>query len=131
MLVTRTPREGQVVESDSDFTVVLDMNVPEALELEGLAREVVNRVQNLRKAAGLHVSDRITLRVHGEGALARALADEACAALIAAEVLADAVVVTTAEAVATAQDHRADEVDGDALVLGLERTVAGSQEDEG
>ena len=39
VLVTRTPREGQVVESDSDFTVVLDMNVPEALEPGDLALE--------------------------------------------------------------------------------------------
>ena len=131
VLVTRTPREGQVVESDSDFTVVLDMNVPEALELEGLAREVVNRVQNLRKAAGLHVSDRITLRVHGEGALARALADETCRALIAAEVLADAVDVTTGEAAATAPAHRTDDVDGDALVLGVARVDADASGGEG
>ncbi|MEE9268764.1 MAG: isoleucine--tRNA ligase, partial [Candidatus Krumholzibacteria bacterium] len=41
------------------LTVALDLQITEPLRLEGIAREIVNRVQNLRKKTGFHVSDRI------------------------------------------------------------------------
>lgn len=56
-------------------TVALETALDDALRAEGLAREVVNRVQNLRKSAGYHVADRITL--------AYAAGDEAAEALVA------------------------------------------------
>ena len=55
-------------------TVALDTQLDDALRAEGLARELVNRVQTLRKEAGFDVSDRIELAVAGPDALARALA---------------------------------------------------------
>ena len=45
------------------MTVALDISLDDALKGEGLARELVNRVQNLRKDAGLDVTDRIALTV--------------------------------------------------------------------
>jgi hypothetical protein len=48
-----------VVESDEGCTIALDPAIDEALRLEGLARELVNRIQRLRKESGLAVSDRI------------------------------------------------------------------------
>jgi isoleucyl-tRNA synthetase len=52
-----------VVASDYGITVALDVNVSEELFAEGLAREFVNRIQNLRKDSGLEVTDRIRLQV--------------------------------------------------------------------
>ena len=54
---------GWVVSSVGGVTVALDISLDDALKGEGLARELVNRVQNLRKDAGLEVTDRIALTV--------------------------------------------------------------------
>ena len=53
--------EGFVAGSDGDLTVVLDTRLTPELKAEGLARELVNRIQNFRKDSGLEVSDRIEL----------------------------------------------------------------------
>lgn len=53
--------EGWLVASQGSITVALDTALDEELRQEGLAREFVNRVQNLRKDSGLEVSDRIQL----------------------------------------------------------------------
>ncbi len=55
-----------VVESGDRFTVALDPAIDDDLRLEGLARELVNRIQRLRRDGGLEVSDRIRLWVTGE-----------------------------------------------------------------
>ena len=54
---------GWIVSSDGGLTVALDITIDEALKSEGLSRELVNRVQNLRKETGLDVTDRIALFV--------------------------------------------------------------------
>ena len=54
---------GWLVSSTGGVTVALDISLDDALKGEGLARELVNRVQNLRKDAGLEVTDRIALTV--------------------------------------------------------------------
>lgn len=54
------------VESDGPYVVALDTAIDETLRLEGLAREVVNRVQRLRKDANYHYADRIRLAVRGD-----------------------------------------------------------------
>ena len=54
---------GWLVSSVGGVTVALDISLDNALKGEGLARELVNRVQNLRKDAGLEVTDRIALTV--------------------------------------------------------------------
>ncbi|MBG27652.1 MAG: isoleucine--tRNA ligase [Crocinitomicaceae bacterium] len=54
---------GWLVSSVGGVTVALDISLDDALKGEGLARELVNRVQNLRKDAGLEVTDRIALSV--------------------------------------------------------------------
>ena len=50
---------GWLVASEDGLTVALDINLTEALKKEGLSRDVVNRVQNLRKDQGLEVQDKI------------------------------------------------------------------------
>jgi isoleucyl-tRNA synthetase len=75
-----------IVESDEGATLALDPHITDELRLEGLARELVNRVQRLRKDSGLAVSDRIALSIRGgPGAVAAARVH---ASYIAAETLA-------------------------------------------
>ncbi len=54
---------GWLVASEGGLTVALDITLTEELKAEGIAREVVNRVQNLRKDSGLDVTDRIALKI--------------------------------------------------------------------
>jgi isoleucyl-tRNA synthetase len=65
--VREEPKGDLVVESDGGYTIALDPEIDDALRHEGLAREIVNRVQRLRKDSGLDVSDRIKLRVAADG----------------------------------------------------------------
>ena len=66
--------EGWLVESDGALTVALDTELDEELIDEGFAREFVNRVQNMRKDAGLEVTDRIRIFYRCGERLAKALA---------------------------------------------------------
>ena len=65
--------QGWMVESDGTMTVALDTELDEELIEEGLAREFVNRVQNMRKDAGYEVTDRIKIFYRSTERLARAL----------------------------------------------------------
>jgi isoleucyl-tRNA synthetase len=59
LLVDRVSREGTVTETSEGLTVALDLSITPELRAEGLAREVINRIQNQRKAADLALDDRI------------------------------------------------------------------------
>jgi isoleucyl-tRNA synthetase len=87
VLVARTPRPGVVVAAAERLAVALDTTVTPELAREGLARAVVKAVQALRRAAGLEVTDRITLTWASESAaVAEAMAEHGD--WIAGEVLA-------------------------------------------
>ena len=58
---------GWSVASENDLTVALDVQVTDELKREGLARDFVNRVQNLRKDLGLAVLDKINIEVERDG----------------------------------------------------------------
>ncbi len=62
-LISTQDIPGWAVTSESDLTVALDMTITDELMQEGLAREIVNRVQNLRKTGGFEVTDRIELLI--------------------------------------------------------------------
>ena len=67
---------GWLVASEGALTVALDVELTEALRREGVARELVNRIQNLRKTAGFEVTDRIDTVVYADSPeIAAALAD--------------------------------------------------------
>lgn len=70
-------RNDLAMVSSGSIAVALDLNITEELELEGIARDFVNRVQRLRKELGLAVSDRIRMSVQGSERLLRALRDNA------------------------------------------------------
>jgi isoleucyl-tRNA synthetase len=81
--------EGWLVSSEGGFTVALDTQLTPALKQEGIAREFVNRVQNLRKDSGFDVTDRISIAVStGSDDLRRAI--ESHAEYIRQETLAEA-----------------------------------------
>jgi isoleucyl-tRNA synthetase len=86
VVVQRVPKDGLAVSAAGDLVVALETRTTPELESEGLAREFVNRVQNLRKMADLEVTQRIRLRFSGDGAVARAV--EAHRAYIMEETLA-------------------------------------------
>ncbi|HEX2079582.1 MAG TPA: isoleucine--tRNA ligase [Longimicrobium sp.] len=65
--VVQTARGSFATADEGGFTVALDPTITPELRLEGLARELVNRVQNLRKESGLEVQDRIRLGIFGDG----------------------------------------------------------------
>lgn len=54
--------EGWLVASSGAITVALDVSIDEELRKEGIARELVNRIQNLRKESGFEVTDRIDIK---------------------------------------------------------------------
>lgn len=62
-LISTQDIPGWAVTSQDDLTVALDMTITDTLMQEGLAREIVNRVQNLRKTGGFEVTDRIELLI--------------------------------------------------------------------
>ncbi|HET6244715.1 MAG: isoleucine--tRNA ligase [Bacteroidetes bacterium] len=64
---------GWLVASDGKLTVALDININQQLKEEGLAREIINRIQNLRKEKGLEVTDKIGLKIKAEKSINSAI----------------------------------------------------------
>ena len=93
---------GWLVASESGLTVALDITISESLKSEGIAREIVNRVQNLRKDSGLDVTDRITLSIETSDFVQ--VATLANKEYICAEVLANDIEFTTVSAEALLTD---------------------------
>jgi isoleucyl-tRNA synthetase len=84
--LTARARPGHEVAESGDLLVALDTQLTPELLAEGLAREVAHRLQGLRKAAGLEVSDRVAATVRGAPALLTQL--EPHREWLAAEILA-------------------------------------------
>jgi isoleucyl-tRNA synthetase len=72
--LTARARPGHEMAEQGDLLVALDTQLTPELEAEGLAREVAHRLQNLRKAAGYEISDRIVVAVGGDPTLVERLA---------------------------------------------------------
>jgi isoleucyl-tRNA synthetase len=115
--VEREVASDWLVQSDGPFVVALDPEVDEPLRREGLAREVVNRVQRIRKDAGYAYIDRIELWVDGDPPLLEAVT--AHAEFIRGETLARRLEVA-ARAPAPDLEQQVD-VDGHAAVVGVQR----------
>ncbi len=62
VVVAREPRDGTVVATERAISVALDTTIDEPLRIEGMARELINRIQSARRHLELDVSDRITVR---------------------------------------------------------------------
>jgi isoleucyl-tRNA synthetase len=86
VLVQRDEREGLTVANEGDITVALDTRLDDALILEGWAREIVSKLQNLRKELKFEVTDRIHIEYDGPSEVRAAI--EAQGDYIASETLA-------------------------------------------
>jgi isoleucyl-tRNA synthetase len=75
--LTQETTGGWGVATEGGLTVALELELTPELMSEGVAREVVRLVQDARKAAGLHVSDRIELAVQADGGVAEAVTSHA------------------------------------------------------
>ena len=66
--ITSEDMPGWLVASDGPLTVALDITVTDDLKKEGVARELINRIQNLRKSSGFDVTDKIDVVIYADGA---------------------------------------------------------------
>ena len=96
---------GWLVASDNKVTVALDITVTDELKREGIAREIVNRVQNIRKDKNFEITDRIVVNMACAKNIAEAVAD--FNDYIARQVLADSI-------------NLVDSLDGHDGVIGLD-----------
>jgi isoleucyl-tRNA synthetase len=72
--ITSQDIEGWLVANEGALTVALDVTITEELRKEGIARELVNRIQNLRKDSGFEVTDRIEVQLQNDALVAAAIA---------------------------------------------------------
>ncbi len=89
--VQRFEKGGLAVESDGSLTVAIDTAIDDNLRDEGFAREVVNKVQNMRKTSGFEVTDRINILIATEEPLVSAMRRHQ--AFVCHETLADGLVL--------------------------------------
>ena len=87
LLIDMAQAEGYVSESDNQVTVAMDTNLTPELVEEGFVRELVSKIQTMRKEAGFEVTDHIRVYQEGNDRIAGILADHGSE--IGAEVLAD------------------------------------------
>lgn len=73
--ITSQDIEGWLVASQSGLTVALDVTVSPALKKEGIARELINRIQNMRKDSGFDVTDRIDVTLQKDDQIEDAVSD--------------------------------------------------------
>ena len=71
--ITSQDIEGWLVASSGNITVALDISISEALKKEGIARELVNRIQNIRKDSGFEVTDKIDVTLQRDGTVEEAV----------------------------------------------------------
>jgi isoleucyl-tRNA synthetase len=82
--------EGWLVANSNGITVALDISISEELHQEGIARELVNRIQNIRKDSGFEVTDKIKVQIQRNGDLETAVLNNE--AYIKSETLTDILV---------------------------------------
>ena len=73
--ITSQDIEGWLVASSGSLTVALDVTLTDELKNEGIARELVNRIQNLRKDSGFEVTDKIEVQLQRDGKVEQAVND--------------------------------------------------------
>ena len=71
--ITSQDIEGWLVATSGNITVALDISISEELKKEGIARELVNRIQNIRKDSGFEVTDKIDVTLQKDGTVEEAV----------------------------------------------------------
>ncbi len=100
---------GWLVANEGNITVALDITVTEELKQEGIARELVNRIQNMRKSGGLEITDKICVTIEQNEEIDKAV--EVYGEYIAKQVLANSI------AVAENMPENATDIDFDGFIL--------------
>jgi isoleucyl-tRNA synthetase len=113
LLIDMTKKEGYVSENDNRITVVLDTNLTEELIEEGYVREIISKIQTMRKEADFEVTDKIIVYVTGNEKIQTIL--EKNKAVVTTEVMADDIV--------TGRDGYTKEwnINGEQVTLGVKR----------
>ena len=106
--------EGYVAESDKSTTVVLDTNLTPELIEEGFVRELISKIQTMRKEAGFEVLDRISVFYSGNDNIAKIFADNKDS--IAHDVLADSIGEGTTDAYSKEWN-----INGETVTLGVKK----------
>ena len=71
--ITSQDIEGWLVANSGNITVALDITISDELKKEGIARELVNRIQNIRKDSGFEVTDKIDVTLQKDGTVEEAV----------------------------------------------------------
>ena len=116
VLVTVESGEGWSAAEESGYAALVDTRISDALHLEGVARELVRRIQDLRREAALDVSDRIFVAWKGDPIVGQALSVHG--AYVAGEVLAREIVEGDVTPGATVFDG---DLDGVKVMLAVQR----------
>ena len=114
VLITPQPKPGFAVKADGDYVVALDTNVTAELKAEGLAREFVRRVQDLRKSADFDIADHIRVYYSATPTLVNSI--EVHRAYILGETLAEEMSAGAAPAGAALVE---DAFDGEKVSVGI------------
>jgi len=122
VLVNSRSRPGFAVATEAGYLVAVDTSVSTELVAEGLARELVHRLQSMRKSAGFDIADYIVTYYQGETALAEVVSR--FSDYIKQETLSRSLIQGSAPAEAYKETHR---LDGKEVVLGVSRISAASQ----
>jgi isoleucyl-tRNA synthetase len=117
VLVSTEPAPGLAVAADKYTTVAIDATLTRELRLEGLARELVRRIQDMRKKAGFNIEDRISTWYQAEGELAEVFTT--WGSYIASETLTTSLQTGVAPQAAYLESH---EIDGATVVIGVQQT---------
>ena len=118
ILVQTRPAEGLAIAADRGVTVAIDTTLTDDLRAEGLAREVVRRVQNLRKEAGFDIADKIILTYQSGGRVVRVV--NQWADYIKTETLA---LEIRHALIPERAFMKMEQIDGETVTLGVERVV--------
>ena len=114
LLIDTAQIEGYVSENDNGITVVLDTNLTEELLEEGFVREIISKIQTMRKEVDFEVMDRI--RVTYDGTEKAEAIFEKYSTVISGEVLADSLV--KAQAAGYVKEWK---INGEAVTMGVEK----------
>ena len=119
VVVERDVLTDWLVQSDGPFVAALDPALSDELRQEGLVREVISRVQRLRKEAGYDYNTRIELSISGADDVVRAA--EAFREVIGGETLARQ--ITVGQGITDPDGHEVVDIDGRRVVLEVRRTT--------
>ena len=111
---------GWLVASEGSLTLALDIQISDALRREGTARELVNRIQNLRKDSGFEVTDRISVVVESQPDIAEAI-EGGFSTYVCAQTLANSLTLAEASAPELEGASEVEWEDGKTLKIKVER----------